>query len=173
MTHLLIRGDARRLPIRDGSVHCVVTSPPYFGLRDYQTSSWVDGAPACDHHESKPSRVAAAVAASGLEGGKGNVHRSHEFKGDCLRCGARRVDRQLGLEPSPDAYVAAMVAAMREVRRVLRDDGTAWLNLAPSYASSSMDSDLWKLRDDLTPEEIRYVLFELAIAQGGTSSDPD
>lgn len=64
----------------DQSVHCCVTSPPYFGLRDY-----------------------------GQEG-------------------------QIGLEPTPDEFVEAIVAVFREVRRVLRDDGTVWLNLGDSYA---------------------------------------
>jgi len=62
-----------------GSVHCCVTSPPYWGLRDY----------------------------------------SH--------------DGQLGLEATPDEYVACMVDVFREVRRVLHDDGTLWLNLGDSY----------------------------------------
>lgn len=68
----------RKMP--DQSVHCCVTSPPYFGLRDYG------------------------------------------------------VDGQIGLEPTPDEFVAALVAVFREVRRVLRDDGTLWLNLGDSYA---------------------------------------
>ena len=61
------------------SVQCCVTSPPYWGLRDY-----------------------------GVAG-------------------------QLGLEPTPAEYVENMVAVFREVRRVLRDDGTLWLNLGDSY----------------------------------------
>jgi DNA modification methylase len=60
---------------------------------------------------------------------------SEPFKDECGRCGARRVDRQIGLEPTPDEFVAALVAVFREVRRVLRDDGTVWLNLGDSYAS--------------------------------------
>jgi len=76
-----ITGDVRDalalLP--DESVHCVVTSPPYWGLRDY-----------------------------GVPG-------------------------QLGLEPTPAEYVANMVRVFAEVRRVLRDDGTLWLNLGDSY----------------------------------------
>jgi len=63
------------------SVHCVVTSPPYWGLRDYGTPG------------------------------------------------------QLGLEPTPEEYVANLVAVFREVRRVLRADGTVWLNLGDSYTS--------------------------------------
>jgi DNA modification methylase len=76
-------GDCRHLlaAVPDESVHCVVTSPPYFGLRDY-----------------------------GVAG-------------------------QIGLEPTPDAFVAEMVAVFREVRRVLRSDGTCWLNLGDSYCS--------------------------------------
>ena len=68
--------------LHDKSVHCCVTSPPYWGLRDY-----------------------------GVAG-------------------------QLGLETTPAAYVEKMVAVFREVRRVLRDDGTLWLNLGDSYAST-------------------------------------
>lgn len=84
MTVKILIGDAREqlklLP--DESVHCCVTSPPYFGLRDY-----------------------------GVAG-------------------------QIGLEPSPDAFVAELVDVFREVRRVLRADGTIWLNLGDSYAGS-------------------------------------
>jgi DNA modification methylase len=66
--------------VADKTVQTCVTSPPYFGLRDY----------------------------------------GH--------------DGQLGLEPTPEAYVAGMVAVFREVRRVLSDDGTLWLNIGDSYA---------------------------------------
>ena len=79
----LYQGDAleilRQLP--DGSVHTCVTSPPYWGLRDY-----------------------------GVEG-------------------------QIGLEKTPEEYVEKLVAIFREVRRVLRDDGTLWLNLGDCYTS--------------------------------------
>ena len=80
----ILEGDAlemlRTLP--DETFHCVVTSPPYWGLRDY-----------------------------GVEG-------------------------QLGLEPTPEAYLARMVEVFREVRRVLRKDGTCWCNMGDSYAGS-------------------------------------
>jgi len=82
MSVLLVRSDARSIPLADKSVHCCVTSPPYWGLRDYGTAE------------------------------------------------------QLGLEDTPEAYVANMVEVFREVRRVLRDDGSLWLNLGDSYASS-------------------------------------
>ncbi len=89
MTYEIRHGDCLELlrAMPDRSVHCCVTSPPYFGLRDY-----------------------------GKEG-------------------------QIGLEETPDAYVAKMVEVFREVRRVLRDDGTLWLNLGDSYARAGGWSD--------------------------------
>jgi DNA modification methylase len=125
----------RRLP--DGCMQMCITSPPYWGLRDYGTARWEGGDPACDHRESKPSRTAASIAASTLGGSKATVHASCVYRGDCGRCGARRLDGQLGLEHSPLEYVANMVAVFRGVRRVLADDGTLWLNLGDSYASSA------------------------------------
>jgi hypothetical protein len=79
-------GDCRTVlcELPDESVHCVVTSPPYWGLRDYGVAD------------------------------------------------------QLGLEPTPEQYVENMVAVFREVRRVLRSDGTVWLNLGDSYASGEI-----------------------------------
>ena len=80
-THTLHLGDCRQIlrTLPEQSVHCCVTSPPYFGLRDYG------------------------------------------------------MDEQIGLEPTPEQFVAELVAVFREVRRVLRDDGTLWLNLGDSY----------------------------------------
>ena len=138
----LIQGDA--LEVLRGmdaeSVNCCITSPPYWGLRDYGTSQWIDGRDDCDHSESRPSRRAASVASSGLDGGKATVHASHQFKGDCGHCGARRIDAQLGLEPTPEAYVSRLVEVFHEVRRVLKRDGTAWINLGDSYAANTKGS---------------------------------
>ena len=85
MTVRILIGDVRtRLAeVPDASVHTCVTSPPYFGLRDYGHAG------------------------------------------------------QIGLEATPDAFVAELVAVFREVRRVLRDDGTLWLNLGDSYANDA------------------------------------
>ena len=83
-TARLLTGDCRAIlpTLPDGSVQCCITSPPYFGLRDYGHAA------------------------------------------------------QIGLEPTPDAYVAEMVSVFREVRRVLADDGVLFLNLGDSYAGS-------------------------------------
>jgi DNA modification methylase len=84
-THQIIQGDCLEglRTLTDASVHCCVTSPPYWGLRDY----------------------------------------GH--------------DGQIGLESTPEAYVARMVDVFREVRRVLREDGTCWVNLGDSYAANT------------------------------------
>lgn len=82
---MIINADARHIPLRDESIQCCVTSPPYWGLRDYGTPG------------------------------------------------------QLGLEKTPEEYVAGMVAVFREVRRVLKDDGVLWLNLGDSYARQAGD----------------------------------
>ncbi len=117
--------------LEPGSVHCCVTSPPYWGLRDYGTAKWEGGSPTCEHMPVFKSRSERPKGA--LVGSVETVDAGTVFKGDCPLCGARRIDRQLGLEPTPEEYVAKMVAVFREVRRVLRDDGVLWLNLGDSY----------------------------------------
>lgn len=84
----IITGDCREVlrSLPGQSLHCVVTSPPYFGLRDYG------------------------------------------------------VDGQMGLEPTPSEFVAGMVNVFREVRRVLRDDGTLWLNVGDTYQNAKGQS---------------------------------
>lgn len=139
MSFNIIHGDVLDVlrTMESESVHCVCTSPPYWGLRDYGTAQWDGGDVACDHK--LPSRVDAvkATATSTLVGSKDSQGHLQEpsYRSVCGKCGARRVDRQIGLEPTPDAYVSKMVEVFREVRRVLRDDGTLWLNLGDSYSA--------------------------------------
>jgi DNA modification methylase len=138
----MVLADARRVPLQDGCVQCVVTSPPYFGLRDYGTAKWEGGDPDCGHIEKQSAR----------RDSPGGYHNSRNdrsgqsqpstqatvlpYRDTCGKCGAIRHDSQIGLEPSPDAYVASLVAVFRELRRVLADDGVCWLNLGDSYAGS-------------------------------------
>lgn len=120
--------------LEEESFQCCACSPPYWGLRDYGTATWEGGDAGCDH-----KRVdKAGTSSSGLEGGKGNVHHGHEahYTSACAKCGARRVDDQLGLEKTPEEYTAKMVEVFREVRRVLREDGVCFLNLGDSYCGS-------------------------------------
>ena len=131
------RDTLKTLP--DGSVQCCITSPPYYGLRDYGTAEWDGGDPECDHKETTARNDGGRVNTSGFPGSarpdsdKGAMN----FRDTCRKCGANRIDRQIGLEATPDEYVAALVGVFREVRRVLRDDGTVWLNLGDSYASGT------------------------------------
>lgn len=85
MTTTILIGDVREQlrTLADNSVHCIVTSPPYWGLRDYG------------------------------------------------------VDGQIGLEASPAEFIAAMVDVFEELRRVLRPDGTCWMNMGDSYATGA------------------------------------
>ncbi len=131
-------GDAldvlRGLP--DGSVDCCVTSPPYWGLRDYGTGSWAGGSADCDHLGA-PFRTKSKINANCGTGADVKNAEDREPMGQtCGKCSAHRVDRQLGLEATPDLYVAAMVAVFAEVRRVLADHGTLWLNIGDSYAAN-------------------------------------
>lgn len=102
MSYRIIVGDCIEglCTIPDRSVHTCVTSPPYYGLRDY-----------------------------GREG-------------------------QIGLEETPEAYIAKMVEVFREVKRVLRDDGTLWLNIGDSYWAGKGSNGSSKAR--ATAEERGY-----------------
>jgi len=138
---VIICGDAltelRKLP--DESVNCCVTSPPYWGLRDYGTAKWEGGDPECDHRSAKEkSRYDYPMPESaqcGTHKGMKPGTDSPKWKDTCPSCGATKNDSQLGLEKTPEEYVSHLVEVFREVRRVLRKDGTLWLNLGDSYAS--------------------------------------
>lgn len=136
----ILLGDVRESlkSIPDGSIHCVVTSPPYWGLRDYGTGKWEGGDPNCSHKRDSKQSDKTSTGQRNLEGAIGDgIYKSY-----CRRCGAIRIDNQLGLEPTFDSYVEDMVGVFREVRRILRDDGTLWLNLGDSYAGSNGNG--WK-----------------------------
>ena len=103
-------GDVRavRASLPDASVDCSVTSPPYWGLRDYGIPAQVwGGDPRCQHRW---------VSTGGQS---------------CQLCDAWL--GHLGLEPSPDLFVQHLVEVLREVGRVLKPSGTLWLNLGDCY----------------------------------------
>jgi DNA modification methylase len=135
------------------SVHCVVTSPPYWGLRDYGTASWDGGDEACDHERARKAIGNSPSAKSTLTTNNGKGPQpgdkfsagSQSGFGQSCPCGARRIDSQLGLEPTPEAYVENMVAVFREVRRVLRADGTLWLNLGDSFGDKQLQGIPWRV----------------------------
>jgi DNA modification methylase len=133
---LLLTGNAetRLKALPDASVHCCTTSPGYFGLRNYGTATWDGGDANCDH-------------ALPDDAGQSKKHtagmRSHPGRHTgptCPKCGAKRIDQQIGLEATPGEYVERLVAVFREVRRILRDDGTLWITIGDSYASKTKGS---------------------------------
>ena len=120
----------------DESVQCCITSPPYYGLRDYGTSKWVGGDENCPHYRtSKQSDKTATGHKAMME--QGEAVGDAIYKTVCPLCGAIRVDEQIGLEETPEEYVNKLVEVFREVKRVLKDDGTLWLNLGDSYAGGA------------------------------------
>jgi len=120
--------------ISDGvKVQMCVTSPPYYGLRDYGTATWEGGDSECNHTYIKGGRDP--------EKSKLQVSSDHgmfaQYVGICKDCGATREDDQLGHEETPQKFVDVMVDVFRLVRELLHDDGVFWLNIGDSYAGHS------------------------------------
>jgi len=103
------------------SVDCCVTSPPYWGLRDYGTATWEGGDAECDHAVPIGRKGGNAVGTKQTTNSGSYGYREWLV---CGKCGAIRIDSQIGLEPTPEAYVARMVEVFREVRRVMKKEGT-------------------------------------------------
>lgn len=118
------------------SVHTVVTSPPYWALRAYGTTPQVWGGDPAHAHEwaATPTRRDRAKDDAG-----GEIQRAHEGAsynaqgGEACACGAWR--GELGLEATPELYVEHVGLVFDAVHRVLRSDGTLWLNLGDTYAT--------------------------------------
>lgn len=118
----------------DCSVNMCVTSPPYYGLRDYGTGTWVGGDPECKHRKeiSDTDSISSHITMRKL----GISIANGIYKSVCKDCGAVRVDEQIGLEESPSEYVEKLRDVFHEVKRVLTDDGILFLNLGDSYNTS-------------------------------------
>jgi len=110
-----------------------VTSPPYYGLRDYGTAKWEGGDLNCEHSISMPTKWNDPKRGIVLRPEVG--HRGGSSS-NCHFCGAKRIDEQLGLEDTPEQYIANMVEVFRCVWDVLEDDGTLWVNIGDSYNGS-------------------------------------
>ena len=86
----------------EGSINMCVTSPPYYGLRDYGTATWSGGDPNCDHVE----KIAAHGGERADRDQSGNIFK---FRGTCEKCGATSSDNQIGLEQTPEEYIQQLV----------------------------------------------------------------
>lgn len=133
----IYNGDCREVLalLPEKSINCCVTSPPYWGLRDYGTAEWDGGDADCEHTISMPTKW--NDPKRGTQVLRPEVANRGGASDNCHLCGATRIDQQIGLEQSPDEFVEQMVLVFREVRRVLKDDGTLWLNLGDSYAGNN------------------------------------
>lgn len=133
-------GDCREVLsiLPDESVDCILSSPPYYGLRDYGTGAWEGGDPACPHKRSNARLDHTHHTTLETRGEQGRSASSAEpMRSVCRLCGAVRVgDKQIGLEETLDAYVKEIVAVFREARRALKETGTLWLNLGDSFVST-------------------------------------
>lgn len=115
----------------DESVDCVVTSPPYYGLRDYGTGHWEGGDPNCDHEAARRKTRFDYKLDEKQASSKGTDVKSYEKV--CPICGAVRVDEQIGLEETPEEYIDRLVELFREIKRCLKKEGTIWVNIGDSY----------------------------------------
>jgi DNA modification methylase len=160
MPYTLIHGSAHSLPeIADKSVHLICTSPPYYGLRSYsgdQAIDWptveyapmaglppirVQGCePGCTHEWAdgprSTQRLRNGTESSNIGGGPraGGVLLNPTQGAYCIHCGGWRGG--LGLEPTIEMYIGHLILCLREWHRILRPEGTLWLNLGDSYNSS-------------------------------------
>lgn len=137
----LRQGDALTVlrTLKSESVNCVICSPPYWGLRDYGTPSVVFGGdPECDHEWTSHVKPAANGLVNNVMQGDTlsgtSATRKPTTSDYCAKCGAWR--GQLGLEPTFAEFLAHMVEIFEECRRVLRNDGTCWVNMGDSYSAS-------------------------------------
>jgi DNA modification methylase len=127
------RDTMRQLATENVKVQMCVTSPPYFGLRDYGTSSWEGGDPNCKHSISMPTKWNDPKRGSSVL--RPEVSHRGGDSSHCHLCGAKRIDLQIGLEETPEQYIEAMVEVFRCVKDILADDGVLWVNIGDSYAS--------------------------------------
>jgi DNA modification methylase len=169
---ILIGGDARRIPLADGTVQCVVTSPAYFGLRKYdgtQDGIW-DGSPDCAHQWGVVKKVRQSPQRDHKRGGgfaqtRGNetARKGMSFEASqgsfCELCRAWK--GAYGLEPTPELYVTHSIEILRENRRVLKTDGVVFWNiddsrnkkkgfaLVPERLLLAAEADGWVLRSKI------------------------
>jgi DNA modification methylase len=132
-------GDCREIMKRwidEGvKIQTCITSPPYFGLRDYGTATWEGGNINCDH---KDSRSRGDDIKDGDK--QGTNAGSRPNKKFICECGATRKDLQIGLEQTPKEYIDNMVDVFNHVKELLVDDGTLWVNIGDSYSSGGRTS---------------------------------
>lgn len=138
---MIIQGNSFCLPIKDESIDMCLTSPPYWGLRDYGIEQIFGGDRDCEHdfgiihrrrndksggHQGIFQDRSIAKAQDGARFGPPTK--------TCSKCQAW--EGQLGLEPTPELYIEHLTQIFNEVKRVLKKEGTFWLNMGDTYSGS-------------------------------------
>jgi DNA modification methylase len=157
----VLTGDCRDVlrTLPDASVHCVVTSPPYWGLRDYGTAKWEGGDLNCDHSGAKINGRSNYGFGDKSRLQISNISVGYSRYRQQCDCGAVRIDSQIGQEGSLADYIETMRGVFRDVRRVLRDDGTLWLNMGDCHARDTGNG--------LKPKDLCGIPWRLAFALQG------
>ena len=128
--------------LADGSVDMCVTSPPYFNLRNYNTARWEGGNINCDHikNENATKKFGNEEFNKNRPSREETKTKDYYYKDKCEKCGAISVDEQIGIEDTPEEFINRLANVFDEVKRVLKDDGTLWINIGDSYARQGGDS---------------------------------
>ena len=138
MNRKILQGDIldKIKEIPDESIDCIITSPPYYALRDYGTGVWEGSTVAtCTHQSIKRKTRAERGGLTELQAGsQGSFGDESQWSSDtCPDCGAIRKDKQIGLEQTPQQYIVKLMQIMTECKRVLKQTGSCWVNLGDSY----------------------------------------
>ena len=177
----LYRGDMREVLAQfpEESVHCVITSPPYWGLRKYAgvpDMAW-GGKQGCEHEWGESITSKSKDSNRGSMEWKTGGNPAMKVLGErtsqgsfCRLCGAWR--GQFGNEPSVELYVAHTLEVLRAIWRVLRKDGTCWWNIGDSYAGSNCGSNDYRKLDGLgSKPSLRYQGQKPGLGSGLKSKD--
>jgi len=122
--------DSMRIMAKEGiKVQTCITSPPYYGLRDYGTGTWIGGDETCSHKRDSKYSAKTITGHANKDLTVGDAI----YKTVCPKCGAIRKDLQIGLEETPQEFIANLVEVFACVWDILSDDGTLWVNLGDSY----------------------------------------
>tara|TARA_R100001440_G_scaffold42673_1_gene62441 strand:+ start:1519 stop:2799 length:1281 start_codon:yes stop_codon:yes gene_type:complete len=148
MTISFLQGDVfdKLKELDDNSIDCVVTSPPYWGLRDYGTAKWQGGDLNCSHSYGRNTRGGLTQFQKNNKGSFGDeAIKSGEH---CKLCGAKRIDKQLGLEPTYQEHIQNIIELFRAMKPKLKDSATIWLNYGDSYAATVNGTKAKDIKND-------------------------
>ncbi len=149
-TNKIICGDCLEVmkEMPSESIDMVMTSPPYWGLRDYGIEQIFNGDEDCKHEWVEEKMTRQHENRNLITGTQEEAHKKRDTTfikkyddkkaGFCLKCEAWK--GQLGLEPTPELYIEHLTEMFNEVKRVLKKEGTLWLNMGDTYGGSGQGS---------------------------------